>query len=160
MVNNSSNAVPVVCSKTEQMEQFASVENVYKDTQRICSLGEDLAKRIVQYDDSKANAEYFAIDLKTWFEIDSHVIDSKRIGVGRNYSGLETIVFIQVNKNGKTKKCKSYILFSRDDWIELRRSRGEFKHQKMQVSENGTIWIGKMYEDSKIRVFVKEWGNV
>lgn len=112
-------------------------------------------ERIVRYDDSESDEEYYALNLKTWHEIDNHVMDNKRLGVGREYGDKEVIVFIQVVEDGKTTKCKSYFLFSRNNWIELRKSRGKNKHKKMKVSHNGTIWIGETYKNCKFRVFVK-----
>lgn len=161
MVDIAVTTVPVVCSESSEIRnevepfKFSIVENVYKGTQHNCLLGVDLVKRIVKYDDSNAEEEYYALNLKTWNEIDNHVIDNKRIGVGRDYGDKEAVVFIQVGEDGKTATCESYLLFSRDNWIELRKLRGKNKHMKMKISQNGTLWVGETYKGCNFRVFVK-----
>lgn len=137
----------------------SNVENINKAAQQYHILGDKLNKRIVKYDDSKADGEYFTLDLETWNEIESHVIDENRIGVGRNNGLKDSRIFIQIGKQGITKTCDKYLMFCRRDWIELRKARGDDKYQPMQISKNGTVWVGESYIPCKLRVFIKSGGE-
>lgn len=115
-----------------------------------------MSKRVVKYDDSKAVGEFYALDLDTWLEIDNHIIDENRLGVGTDYSLKDVRVYIQIGIEGRTENCENkYLLFYRNDWIELRRSRGPEKYQPGTVDEYGVIWTGKNYQKCKFRTFVK-----
>ena len=131
------------------------VENVYKVHQHNTILSGLMRKRIVKCDDSEAVGEYHTIDTKEWFEIDYHAIDNNRINVGRDYGNQEAIIFIQVETNGKTMKCKNFLMFPKKYWIEYRKERGENKYKKTRISENGLVWVGEPYIKCKLRVFVR-----
>jgi hypothetical protein len=110
----------------------------------------------MRYDDSQAEGEYFTLDLKKWREIENHWIDNDRIGVGRFYCGKEAKVFIQVGTEEKIEKCKHYISFSRDDYLDLRKQRGEDRHKNVKISTEGTIWIGDEFYGRTVKVFVRK----
>lgn len=145
--------------RTNEILNNVNVENVNKAAQQYNILGDKLNKRIVKYDDSKADGEYFTLDLETWNEIESHVIDENRIGVGRNNGLKESRIFIQIGNQGITKTCDKYLMFCRRDWIELRKARGDDRYQPMQISKNGTVWVGESYILCKLRVFIKSGGD-
>lgn len=149
-----SGCVDVGCSRHSTM---STSENVYIVT---CPYITQMPKRVVKYDDSKAVDEFYALGLDTWLEIDNHMIDENRIGVGTDYSLMDVRVYIQIGKEGRTENCDNkYILFYRNDWIELRRSRGPEKFQPVVVDEYGVIWTGKKYHNCKFRVFIKRESN-
>lgn len=135
-------------------DNYEYVENVYKVAQRYNIPGDSLKKRIVRYDDSNAEGEYYTLD-GSWQEIENHRIDKNRIGVGRGYGGNEARVYIQIGRLGTTKQCEDYMMFDRKEWIELRKSRGVGKYKPMKIDENGTIWTGVPYNGCNIRVFIR-----
>jgi hypothetical protein len=128
--------------------------------------------RPMRYDDSKAEGEYFTLDMRKWERVENHWIDNNRIGVGREFKHIETKVFIftyisteedeQKQKEETILKlresiiiCKEYISFDRKYWIDLRKSRGELKNRNIKVSKEGTVWVGEVYNGNKIEVYVK-----
>jgi hypothetical protein len=104
------------------------------------------------------------LDLDVWVEIEHHITSDTRLGIGRDTAGEETVIFVQVEEDGETFTVKDengreFLFFDRKYWIELRKMRGTDKYRPMQVSENGTIWIGESYKDCNFRVFTKLEGK-
>jgi len=138
-------SVPVDCG---------DVANAYNRTQQN-NVSSDLMKnKTSKYNDSNAVGEYHTIDTDNWEEIECHIIDEKRIGVGRSQGNKDAIVFLQVIDNGRTDECNNYKMFHKMDWIEYRKERGENKHKRPKISENGVIWIGDTKDVYGFRVFI------
>jgi len=117
-------------------------------------------KSIAKYDDSTAVGKYYALDLDVWTEVEHRVTSDKRLGIGRESAGEETAIFVRVGQNGDTftvedENGREFLFFNRNSWIELRKVKGVDKYKPMQVSENGTIWIGESFKGCEFRVFTK-----
>lgn len=117
-------------------------------------------KSIAKYDDSTAVGKYYALDLDVWTEVEHRVTSDKRLGIGRESAGEETAIFVKVEQNDDTFTVKDengreFLFFNRKNWIELRKVKGVDKYKPMQVSENGTIWIGESFKGCEFRVFTK-----
>lgn len=117
-------------------------------------------KSIAKYDDSTAVGKYYALDLDVWTEVEHRVTSDKRLGIGRESAGEETAIFVKVGQNDDTFTVKDengreFLFFNRKNWIELRKVKGVDKYKPMQVSENGTIWIGESFKGCEFRVFTK-----
>jgi hypothetical protein len=115
--------------------------------------------RPMRYDDSKAEGEYFTLDTWKWQKVETHWIDNNRIGVGRTFNGMEAKIFIFVGTEETIEKCKHYISYSRNDYLDLRKSRGEDRHKNIRISKEGTIWVGDEFYGNKIEVFIKHSKN-
>ena len=117
-------------------------------------------KSIAKYDDSTAVGKYYALDLDVWTEVEHRVTSDKRLGIGRESAGEETAIFVKIGQNDDTFTVKDengreFLFFNRKNWIELRKVKGVDKYKPMQVSENGTIWIGESFKGCEFRVFTK-----
>jgi len=117
-------------------------------------------KSIAKYDDSTAVGKYYALDLDVWTEVEHRVTSDKRLGIGRESAGEETAIFVKVGQNDdmftvKDENGREFLFFNRKNWIELRKVKGVDKYKPMQVSENGTIWIGESFKGCEFRVFTK-----
>jgi hypothetical protein len=117
-------------------------------------------KSIAKYDDSTAVGKYYALDLDVWTEVEHRVTSDKRLGIGRESAGEETAIFVKVGQNDDTFTVKDengreFLFFNRKNWMELRKVKGVDKYKPMQVSENGTIWIGESFKGCEFRVFTK-----
>jgi len=117
-------------------------------------------KSIAKYDASTAVGKYYALDLDVWTEVEHRVTSDKRLGIGRESAGEETAIFVKVGQNDdmftvKDENGREFLFFNRKNWIELRKVKGVDKYKPMQVSENGTIWIGESFKGCEFRVFTK-----
>jgi hypothetical protein len=99
-------------------ERVDAVANAYNTTQHNYDSSDAMIKRVVKSDDSNAVGKHHSMDTEKWVEIDCHVIDDNRIGVGRDYGLMDATVLIQIRKDGRIDKCKNYTLFHKKDWIE------------------------------------------
>ena len=141
-------------SPATSSQESESVAKVYNQTQHSNLVSDSMRRRIVRYDDSNAVSEYHTLDITDWIEIESHIIDSHRIGVGRDYGGIEPIIFVQIEEDGRTNKCLNFQMFHKKDWIEYRKERGENKNRRTKISNNGVVWVGDTTQAYKFRVFV------
>jgi hypothetical protein len=130
------------------------VANAYNATQHNNVSSDAMKKKIVRSDDSNARGKYHTIDTDEWEEVESHVVDENRIGVGRDLKFIDATVFIQIREEGRTEECANYVLFHKKDWFEYRKERGEKKYQEPMISGNGIIWVGDTKEVYGFRVFI------
>ncbi len=135
-------------------EKNKTVKKVFKRTAHYYSL--DMTKKdLFCFDDSQAYGEYFSLDLDLWEELNYSLDEHKRINVSRQHAGKEIRIFIQNNETGEFKTVDNIIMFSRAEWSELRRVRGENKGLPLEVNANGTIWIGDRAEQGKMKIFTR-----
>jgi hypothetical protein len=112
-------------------------------------------KQVVTYDDSEATGEFYTLD-DSWVEIPNYKSDKYRLGVGSKYSNTKVRLFVCINTNCNIKIVENkYLLFDRNDWIELRCKRGDNKYKPLSVDKNGTIWIGEKQHGTSYRVYIK-----
>lgn len=119
-----------------------SVDNSYIQTQHSILASDLMKKRIVKVDDSNARGKYHTIDKNEWEEIESHIINSNLLGVGREHKFKDAVIFVQLGKEGRTDNCNNYLLFHKQDFIEYKKERGQKKYQDTAISGNGTVWVG------------------
>ena len=119
---------------------------------------------IAKYDDSTSIGKFYSIELDTWVEAEFKITGDKRLGLGRELAGEETIIMVHVEQDGEPFKVhddegREYIQFNRRNWIELRKMKGKDRYKPMFVSENGTIWVGETFKGCQFRVFTKLEGK-
>lgn len=119
---------------------------------------------IAKYDDSTSIGKFYSIELDTWVETEFKITGDKRLGLGRELAGEETIIMVRIEQNGEPFKVhddegREYLQFNRRNWIELRKMKGKDRYKPMFVSENGTIWVGETFKGCQFRVFTKLEGK-
>jgi hypothetical protein len=119
---------------------------------------------IAKYDDSTSIGKFYSIELDTWVETEFKITGDKRLGLGRELAGEETIIMVRVEQNGEPFKVhddegREYLQFNRRNWIELRKMKGKDRYKPMFVSENGAIWVGETFKGCQFRVFTKLEGK-
>lgn len=112
-------------------------------------------KDIFCFDDSKAEGEYFSLDLNLWEEVTYSIDEQKRINIGRLHAAKDVRLFIQIRKKGELKTVNNMIMFDRSEWAELRRVRGENRGLPLDVNQNGTIWIGDRFLNKDLKIFIR-----
>jgi len=148
--------VNVVCSEVSPVSEFTNgnVANAYNPTQHNNVLSGSMKNKVARSDDSNARGKYNSIDLDEWEEIECHVMDDNRIGVGRDHKYKDATVFIQIKEEGRFDVCKNYLMFHKKDWFEYRKERGDNKYQEPMISSNGVIWVGNTTYVYNFRVFI------
>lgn len=132
----------------------SSVAKTYKQTKHNIAISGLMKNRVVKSDDSNARGKYHTVDTNEWIEIESHVINENLIGVGRDYSFKDAIVYMQIVENGRTEICKNFKQFHKQDFVEYKKERGAKKYQDPMISGNGTLWVGNMEGVYDFIVFV------
>jgi len=122
--------------------EFSCVANVYKQTKHNIAISGLMKNRIIKSDDTNARGKYHTVDTNEWIEVESHIINEKLIGVGREYKYKDAIVYMQIVENGRIELCNNFKQFHKQDFIEYKKERGERKYQDPMISGNGTLWIG------------------
>jgi hypothetical protein len=105
--------------------------------------------------DTESKGEYFSLDLSIWWRVDHTISDKNRIRIGGQYYQKDIRVFINKKGFGKIEKLGNFVMFSRKDFSELRKTKGREKGLPLEVQDNGAVWVSEKFADKNLIVFTR-----